>query len=119
MSMDEFDNILLYDKKVEPSPTFTRNVMAQVESEISAHRPLSFPWIPFSVCMLVVGLLSFWLFPADSFVAGTKTAIETFGIWIASPEDHESLRVIQYLFFSLSGTLVLIWLSFRLTDDSY
>ena len=116
MKMDELDNILISEKDVEPSPTFTRNVMAQVESEDSIHRPLPFPWIPFSACILVVALLSFWYFPADSFVFGIKETIQAVGSWIPTFEDPESRQTVQYLLFSLTGSLILIWLSLRLAD---
>lgn len=118
MKMDELDDILLYDKKVEPSTSFTRNVMAQIGSETSIHRSIPFPWIPFSVCILAVALLSFWFFPADSFVTETKAAIQAFNSWILTAKDTGFGRPVQYLFFSLTGSLILIWLALRLADEN-
>jgi hypothetical protein len=114
MNKDELDRILLSEKQIEPSPSFTRNVMLHVQTEPKFIRPLPFPWIRFSAVMIVLSILMLWIFPTDSVVHGMSMMSAGIGKWIFAMDDPAIQITLLPILGSLAGTLILLWLSFRL-----
>ena len=114
MNKDELDHILLSDKQIDPSPSFTRNVMLHIQSEPKLIRPLPFPWIRFSAVMIVLSILILWIFPSDSVVHGMSAMAAGIGNWIFAMDDPAIQFTLLPILGSFAGTLIFLWLSFRL-----
>jgi hypothetical protein len=115
MNPDNFDKILLSDKQIEPSSTFLDNVMVQVQAEALTSHPKPFPWIRFAVSMLVLTILSIWLFPSDSVLHGMNSLSQFIADWIVAPHSVSALQnALLFASASILGSLLLIWLSLRI-----
>lgn len=58
MTSDDLDRILARDTSVQPSSTFTRNVMAAVHREAAEPARLSFPWVRFGIGVTACNLMA-------------------------------------------------------------
>ena len=114
MNQDNLDDILLSEKQIEPSPSFTHDVMARILSEPKYMRPLRFPWIRFSAATLVLAFLTIRIFPTESVIHGMNSTTSAIVNWIIALDPALELAL-QSTIACLAGTLILVWLSFRLT----
>ena len=115
MNPDDFDRILISDRQIESSSSFTRDVMLRVEAEATYRRPIPFPWLRFAAIMLVGSILAAWLFPADSVLQAGRSMTGAIAHWIVAPPDVALRNALLSLLASVAGTVMLVWLSLRLT----
>jgi hypothetical protein len=115
MKLDDLDRILLSEKPITPSSSFAGNVMSRIQAQASPRFQLPFPWIPFVLIALSLVILSVLFVPADPILRATNRLTYTLSEWILSPADLPLRNAILPAVASLFGTLMLIWLSFRLT----
>ena len=112
MIQDELDRILISDEEIEPSATFSGAVMDRIRTK---EKP--FPWIPFLLLVAVVTIASVAFFPSRAVLEG-ENAIFQFVIRLsAAPMDEALSSALLFTALSLSGTLFLVWVSFRLTGS--
>ena len=114
MKPEEFDRMLLAEKQIEPSLTFAKDIMARIEAEAALSRQIPFPWIPFIAAILILTVLVFRFYPADSALRATNWMSYTIANWIFAPGDVALRNALLSAFASLAGTFLLIWLSLRL-----
>ena len=115
MNPDNFDKILLSEKQIEPSQKFVDNIMVRVQVEALNRHHKPFPWIHFAVSMLVLTILSIWLFPSHSVLHGMNFFSNFIADCFIAPHSISSLQnAILAASASISGSLLLIWLSLRL-----
>jgi uncharacterized membrane protein YoaK (UPF0700 family) len=58
MTPDDLDRILAADELVQPSSTFSRNVMAAIHRDAADAPRLSFPWLRFGVGVTAGGVMA-------------------------------------------------------------
>lgn len=115
MYPDNLDKILLSEKQIEPSSAFTENVMLRVQAEALLRQQKPFPWIHFAASMLIITILSIWLFPADSVLRSMNSLSHFVAEWIVAPPSFAALQnVLLSACASILGSLLLVWLSLRL-----
>jgi hypothetical protein len=115
MNPDNLDKILLSEKQIEPSSTFMNNVMARVQVEALYSRQKPFPWIRFAGLIIVLTILSIWLFPAESVLRGINSLSHFIADWIvATPSITALPNALLSASASILGSLLIVWLSLRL-----
>ncbi len=114
MNRDDLDRILLSEKRIEPSESFTEDVMVRVRAEASARMYTPFPWIRFAGLMFVLAILVAFIFPADPFLRAMNSMSYSIGRWILEPSDLPLRNALLSALASILGTLMMVWLSLRL-----
>jgi hypothetical protein len=115
MNPDNLDKILSSEKRIEPSSAFMGNVMLRVQAEALRSQQKPFPWIHFAASMLVMTVLSIWLFPADSVLRGMNSLSHFMAGWIVAPPPVTALQnALLAASASILGSLLLVWFSLRL-----
>jgi hypothetical protein len=115
MKPDDLDQILVSEKPIIPSSSFEANVMARIQTEASPRFENPFPWIPFTLMAFPFVILCFLLCSTEPAMRAVYHLFEVLSKWIVTPPNPALSNAIQAVLASLLGTLVLIWLSFRLT----
>ncbi len=115
MNRDDFDRILLSDKQIEPSESFAREVLLRVETDASLRRPFPFPWLRFAAILLAGSILAAWLFPADAVLHACRSMTGAIARWMVAPPDVALRNALLSLLASVAATVMLVWLSLRLT----
>jgi hypothetical protein len=118
MNLNELDRILSSEEPIVPSPAFVGNVMSRVEFETKPRLQLPFPWIPLVLAALPLVILVAFFETADPVLRFSNQLVYALCSWIAAPANPAFRNAILSAVASLFGTLVLIWLSFRLTGAS-
>ena len=114
MKQDELNEIFRRERKVEPSPSFTRAVMSRVEyeaSQASQPCPVPFPWILLSTVALLT-VLAIWAFPEAG--RAMNAVSYSAGKWLLSPPEAALRNMVFPAAGSILGTFMLIRLSLRL-----
>ncbi len=119
MSQDDLDRILLSEKQICTSSSFTEDVMVRIRAESSSHSYTPFPWICFAGLMLVLAILVIWIFPTDSVVHAMNSMSYAIGQWITEPSDIALRSAFLSALASIAGTLILVWFSLRLVGNSH
>lgn len=119
MKPDDLDKILLSDGQIDPSPSFTQNVMLRVQTEASLGRRSPFPWFRFATIMFIVAIPAIWLFPSEPVLTAMNTMSYNIGEWLLSPGDPSLRLALRSVFLSLLGTLILVWFSMRLAGADH
>ena len=117
MNMDNLDRILTSDELIEPSTSFSGNVMSRVETEAAPRAKIAFPWMRYSVVMIIAAILIIPLFPSEIVVGGLYEAFLNIGKWIVSPVDVALRNAFLLAMASLFGTMLLVFFSFRLAGS--
>jgi hypothetical protein len=118
MNLNELDRILSSEEPIVPSSSFAGNVMSRVEFEIKPRPQLPSPWIPLVLAALPLAILVAFFEPADPVLRVSNQLVYALSSWITSPANLALRNPILSVVASLLGTLMLIWLSFRLTGAS-
>jgi len=113
MKQDELDHILVSEKQIEPSNSFTETVMNRIQTE-----NMRFPWIRFALATAVVAILSFAYFPSEAVLHAEFALWSRMSGFFEVSMDETLRDAILYVFASLSGTMFLVWASFRLAGGS-
>jgi hypothetical protein len=116
MKLDDLDRILLSEKPIAPSPSFGADVMSRIQTEAVPRPQLPFPWIPFALSLLLLLILGAPFLRTDPTLRATYHLFYELSEWVVSPADPALRSAIVSAFASLLGTLILLWLSLRLTD---
>ena len=114
MNMDDLDRILMSEETIEPSTSFSGNVMLRVQAEAAVPPQIAFPWIRFAVVMIIATAAIIPLFPSEAVASALNSAFFNLGEWIVSPEDMALRNAFLLAMASLFGTMLLIWFSFKL-----
>ena len=114
MRIDDLDKILLSEKRIEASPSFTIDVMERIKTEASMMRRGSFQYICFALATVVLMIAAIWIFPATPVLYALNSASYTLGQWIIAPPDMVLWNAFAAALGSVLGTMLLIWLSLRL-----
>jgi len=114
MNMDDLDRILISDDLIEPSASFLGNLMSRVQAEAPQSPQIAFPWLRFAVVMIIATAVIVPLFPSEAFGRALIAAFLDLGEWIVSPADIALQNAILWAMASLSGTMLVVWLSFKL-----
>jgi hypothetical protein len=116
MKMDDLDRILMSEKPVTPSPSFSVDTMLRVQAEASPGFHVSFPWLPFMLSLTILVILSAFFFNIDPALRAMNHMVSVMSAWIVTPKDPVLKNAALLACASLLGTLMLLWLSFQLTD---
>lgn len=116
MKLDDLDQILLSEKPIIPSASFEQAVLSRIQTEASRRLPLPFPWIPSVLSLLLLMILSAFFFQADPALRSTYQMFYDFLEWSESLGNSALKNALLTACASLLGTLMLLWLSLRLTD---
>jgi hypothetical protein len=114
MKLDDLDQILLSEKRIEPSSSFTENVMERIQSEPSHPAKIQLSRILLAVAALVTTVLTVLVFPSDKVLQSTNFITGTIVNWITNPSCPALCTSLLPLGISFIGTTLLIWLSLRL-----
>ena len=114
MNMDDIDRILMSEDVIEPSTSFSGNVMSRVQAEAAPPPKIAFPWLRFAVVMIIATAVIVLLFPSEAVARTLNTAFLDLGEWIVSPADMALRNALMLAMVSLFGTMLLILFSFRL-----
>jgi len=115
MKLDDLDRILLSEEPVAPSPSFGADVMSRIQTEAVPRSELSFPWIPLALSLLLLLILDASFLRTDPTPRAAYHLFYDLSEWVVSPADPALRRAVVSAFASLLGTLILLWLSLRLT----
>lgn len=114
MNSDDLQRILLSEKTITPSSSFATDVMSRVQSEAAPPFQTPFPWVPFALTAPLVILIA--LFGrADPALHALNQLSHNLAEWMAAPADPALRNAVLSAFSSLMGTLMVIWLSLRVT----
>jgi hypothetical protein len=114
LKTDDLDRILLAEKPVSPSASFGAEVMSRIEAEASGRRPVSFPWVPFVLSLILLAVLGVAYLRSDPTLHSMYPLFYALSHWIASPGDPALRIAVLSAFASMLGTWILVWFSFRL-----
>ena len=109
MKQDELDRILVSEEQIEPSATFTELVMNCIRLE---SKP--FPWILFLLLLAVVTIPAVYFFPSEAVLRAEQAIFQYIGHLVTAPMDETLANALFPAALSLSGSLFLVWVSFRL-----
>jgi hypothetical protein len=115
MKPDDLDRILLSEKPIAPSLSFEASVMSRIQTEASPCFQTPFPWIPITLTKLSAVILVILLWRVDPGLNALYQLSHTISEWISAPSNAALRNAIQSALASLLGTLMIIWLSLRLT----
>jgi hypothetical protein len=115
MKLGELDRILSLEKPIRPSSVFVGNVMSRIQTKATPRLQLPFPWIPLILAALPLVILVILFEPADPVLRATNQLVYALSAWISSPTDLALRNLILSAVASLFGSLILIWLSLRLS----
>ena len=108
MKQDELDRILVSEEQVEPPATFTESVMDRIRLK---DRP--FPWILFLALLAAAAIPVVAFFPSTAVFQAEEAVFRQIGQFLTSGMDETLVNALLMTALSLSGTLFLVWVSFR------
>ena len=114
MKLDDVDQILLSEKRIEPSASFTKDVMERIQAEPSHPLKIQWPRILLVVATLAVSILIAVMFPSEKVLESTNFITNGITNWLLHPSCPALCTALLLLSLSMIGTLVLIWLSLRI-----
>lgn len=117
MKQNNLDRILMSDKEIEPSASFAANMMSRIQAEEPPPSPIPFPWFRFALTVPIVAILTVLFFPSETVPHALNTFFLNIGQWIVAPGDPALRTALLSAFASLTGTLLLVWISLRLAGD--
>jgi hypothetical protein len=114
MKQGDLDRILLSEKSIIPSPSFSTNVLAHIPDDAPPRRHLPSPWIPLLLSILVLAILGMLFLRQYSALRSVYPAAVDRYRWIAAPADPILKNTLLLAFASLLGTWMIIQVSLRL-----
>jgi len=114
MNPDDLDQILLSDKRIAATETFSSDVMVRIKLEAAHACPATFPWIRFSAILSIISIPIFWLFPYDMAVRGMDFLSDSIGKAFLILNNLVLPDSLLTVCASIFGTLMLVWLCLRL-----
>jgi hypothetical protein len=114
MNMNDLDRILLSEEAIEPSKSFSESVMSRIQAEAITAIKVPFPWIRFAVVMIIAAALIVPIFPSETIARALNMTFLNLGEWIVSPADIALRNAFLLAMTSLCGTVLLVWISFKL-----
>ena len=114
MKTEDLDRILSSEEHVIPSAGFVTSVMTRIHQETSIPPQIPFPWRRFSLSAILLSLIAGWFATTEasgqlqiSLGQGLTTCFRAF----ADPDLQTAVLSVSL---SLAGSVVLLWITFRL-----
>jgi len=114
MKLDDLDQILLSEKRIEPSPSFSEDVMERIQAETSHPAQIQISRILFALAALLFAVLTVLAFPSNQVMESASVITTSIINWISNPSCPALCTAFLPAGISFLGTMLLIWLSLRL-----
>jgi hypothetical protein len=114
MKLDDLDQILLSEKRIEPSSSFSESVMERIEVETSHPSRIQLSRMLLILAALLLAILTVAVFPSDKVLESTNYISNSIVNWLIYPSCPALCAALLPLGISFLGTILLVWFSLRL-----